>query len=186
MHTDVPGSESFLIVANVHSLRQALDLLERLDDRHYVASPPHIAPHKVGGHVRHIVEFYECFFEGVESRQVDYDSRRRDITVEGSRIVAIARIRTIVERLENGPALRGDAVVRIRMEDAPEGCKDCFLTSSVARELQVLNSHTVHHFALIAMTLKSLGLPVDREFGVAPSTLRHAAAARSAARVEAA
>ena len=48
-----------------------------------------------------------------------------------------------------------------------------FLISSVGRELQVLSSHTIHHFALMAMTLRVLGVPVDPDFGMAPSTLRY-------------
>jgi hypothetical protein len=47
------------------------------------------------------------------------------------------------------------------------------MISSTGRELQTLSSHTIHHFALIAMTLRVLGHKVDRDFGMAPSTLRY-------------
>ena len=46
---------------------------------------------------------------------------------------------------------------------------------SVSRELQVLSSHTIHHFALIAMTLRLHGIEMDPDFGMAPSTLRYLA-----------
>jgi hypothetical protein len=60
------------------------------------------------------------------------------------------------------------------MEDAEgTGVEDDLLDSSVGRELQVLSSHTIHHFALIAFTLRVLGIEVDRNFGMAPSTLRY-------------
>ena len=49
------------------------------------------------------------------------------------------------------------------------------MTSSIGREMQALASHTVHHFALIAMTLQALGFHLDRDFGMAPSTLRYQA-----------
>jgi len=42
--------------------------------------------------------------------------------------------------------------------------------------LQVLSSHTVHHFALIAMTLRLHGVEMEPGFGMAPSTLRYLAA----------
>ena len=45
--------------------------------------------------------------------------------------------------------------------------------SSLARELQFLTSHTIHHFAVIALILRAMDVEVDREFGVAPSTLRY-------------
>jgi hypothetical protein len=50
------------------------------------------------------------------------------------------------------------------------------------RELQFLLSHTVHHYALMALILRLQGFNPAAEFGVAPSTLQHwerAAAARS-------
>jgi len=51
--------------------------------------------------------------------------------------------------------------------------------STVARELIVLSSYTIHHFALIAITLKEPGLTVDPDFGVANSTLRNCEAQHS-------
>jgi hypothetical protein len=45
----------------------------------------------------------------------------------------------------------------------------------VARELQFLQSHTVHHYAVIHLMLLQQGIRPDPEFGVAPSTLRHEA-----------
>jgi hypothetical protein len=62
------------------------------------------------------------------------------------------------------------------MEDAEAvSLSDIFMQSSASRELQVLSSHTVHHFALIAMTLRMHGVEMDPGFGMAPSTLRYLA-----------
>jgi hypothetical protein len=62
------------------------------------------------------------------------------------------------------------------MEDAESNdVSDSFMESSLSRELQVLSSHTVHHFALIAVTLRAHGVQMDPDFGMAPSTLRHLA-----------
>jgi hypothetical protein len=160
---------SSLIDANIRSLRQVLELLERIDERTYGEPPPGFVPHRVGGHLRHILEFYECFLDGIEPRAVDYDARRRDASIEKSPRAAMARIREIIARLENTPALRDDCVLRIRVEEAP----GAFVVSSAGRELQVLSSHTIHHFALIAVTLRAHGVDVDRDFGMAPSTLRY-------------
>jgi hypothetical protein len=49
--------------------------------------------------------------------------------------------------------------------------------STLGRELQVVASHTVHHFALIALLLERLSVPVAAGFGVAASTRRHEAPA---------
>jgi hypothetical protein len=45
-----------------------------------------------------------------------------------------------------------------------------WLTSSVAREMEFVLSHMIHHHALIAEKLVGQGIILDRAFGVAPST----------------
>jgi hypothetical protein len=68
--------------------------------------------------------------------------------------------------------LDADAPVRVRMEDG-----EIWMGSTIARELQVVASHTTHHYALIAITARSLGVEPDEAFGVARSTLRYLAVA---------
>jgi hypothetical protein len=122
------------------------------------------------------MEFYECFLDGLAGGRIDYDARKRDLSVETSRQTAQARIRILTRRLQSEPALRVDSLVSVRMEDsAGSRISEPLLVSSVGRELQVLSSHSIHHFALIAMTLRALGVPVDPDFGMAPSTLRYRA-----------
>ena len=163
-----------LIRSNVELLRQALDLMSQIGDAEFRDAPPQMEPHKAGSHLRHVLEFYECFIRGVSRGTIDYDSRQRDASVETSREVAMARIAAIVQCLESDALLQMDTLVLVRAEDAESlGLADPFVTSSIARELLTLSSHTIHHFALIAMTLRAHGVAVDPDFGVAPSTLRH-------------
>jgi hypothetical protein len=172
---------------NTRWLRQALDLLGRLDPRRFSTSPKGLAPHRVSSHLRHIIEFYECFLDGLEAVHIDYDARRRDLTLESSISIAAGRICGIIARLESDRALLHDGVLFVRMEDAAAfDLIDPFLMSSVARELMTLSSHTIHHFALIAMTLRGHGVSLDTDFGVAPSTLRHREQKRTARTAEAA
>jgi hypothetical protein len=46
-------------------------------------------------------------------------------------------------------------------------------SSSVVRELEFLQSHTVHHYSLIAILLRLQGIEPEEDFGVAPSTLEY-------------
>lgn len=166
-----------LIIANVNWLKQALSLLQQLDDDKYTRPPKGLEPHQVGSHLRHILEFYECFLDGLDSSHIDYDARRRDESIEKSRNRAAEKIRALIHRLTEDPAVRMDPIVFVRMEHAEdERPSDPFMFSSVRRELQVLSSHTIHHFALIAVTMRAHGLDVDPTFGMAPSTLRYHAA----------
>lgn len=158
-----------LVETNVQWLRQALDLLERIDDAAYANSPAGMEPHRAGGHLRHILEFYQAFLAGLPSRRIDYDARRRDPEIERSRPAAAAAIRAITRDLHDFAARKVDCVVWVRTDGE-------LSQSFIERELQVLSSHTIHHFALIAMTLRLHGVAMPPDFGMAPSTLRYHAA----------
>ena len=174
--TTRPSRQSALIETNVHWLRQALRLVAGLDDTAYATTPRGLAPHRAGAHLRHVLEFYHCFLEGLECSHIDYDARRRHEAIEYSRDAALAGIRSIVHTLETWRDLHQERIIWVRMEDAEHSAvRESFMESSVSRELQALSSHTVHHFALIAITLRMHGVELDSEFGMAPSTLRYLA-----------
>jgi hypothetical protein len=162
-----------LIEMNVRWLRQALDLLYRIDDAQYASTPAGMAPHRAGGHLRHIVEFYQAFLSGLESSHIDYDARPRDLAVERFRESAESAIYSILNALETSHDVRTDRIIWVRMEDASAAVAKPFMESSVSRELQVLSSHTIHHFALISMTLRLHGVEMEADFGMAPSTIRY-------------
>lgn len=161
-----------LVSTNVGWLQQALSLVDQIDDATFADCPEGLVPHRVGSHLRHVLEFYECFLSGIKSSRIDYDARKRDETLERSRHSAAAKIRSIIHRLEEASSVPEDSRLAVRMENADE---DVYLSSSVGRELQALSSHTIHHFALIAVTLRLHGFEVDPTFGMSPSTLRYQA-----------
>ena len=162
-----------LVQVNIGWLRQALALVGQMDDETFSTSPAGLAPHRVGSHLRHVLEFYQCFLDGLATSRIDYDARKRDESIEHRRQSATISIRSIVSRLEEVSSFEEDWKLAVRLENANE---DVYLTSSVGRELQALSSHTIHHFALIAITLRVHGLEVDPDFGMSPSTLRYQAA----------
>lgn len=159
-----------LIATNVGWLEQALSHLQQMSDTTFSTSPMGLQPHRVGSHLRHALEFYECFLDGLEASFVDYDARKRDELIMRSRHAAAEKIHSIIRRLELIASESDDVPLTIRAENA-----DYDLTSSLGRELQALSSHTIHHFALMAVTLKLHGFEVSSEFGMSPSTLRHQA-----------
>src|SRR5690348_2830936 len=125
--------QSALVATNIRWLRQALHLVERLGDAVYSTPAPGFAPHRVGSHLRHILEFYRCFLEGLDSSRIDYDSRRRDQAIELSRAAASKAIRSIVQALETRSGLREERMVSVRMEDAEESrVHDGFMESSIS------------------------------------------------------
>jgi hypothetical protein len=157
-----------LLSLNLHWLREALQLVNRLEDGAFISSPSALPGQRAGSHFRHILEFYECFLDGREAGIINYSARRRDADVENSRHAAAARIRYIIRGLEEVAFHPHDGVM-MRAESATD---ETWLPSSYLRELEALSSHTVHHFAMIAVILRLLGIAVDPDFGVSPSTLK--------------
>jgi len=176
--SEMPSSPvSELLSLNLHWLREALLLVNRLDDAAFVRSPSALPDQRAGSHFRHILEFYESFLEGLEAGIIDYSARRRDADVEHKRQAAAARIRFIIGSLE-GVSFHPHDGVMVRAES---GNEETWLASSYVRELEALSSHTVHHFAMIAVILRLLGIAVAPDFGVSPSTLKFRASGSRAA-----
>jgi uncharacterized damage-inducible protein DinB len=170
----MPNCSQYLIEANAALLRQGLELIFGMSDEAYQEPVKEVFGRAIGAHVRHVLEFYECFFDGMRSGWIDYDARRRDRMVEQSRVFAMHKMESYLAAFSTDGRLERASKLRVRMEDAPDAvAADAWLESSVPRELQVLLSHTTHHYALIAVGVRLLGYDVPARFGIAPSTLRH-------------
>jgi len=158
-----------LLRENVEVLRQGLRLLERIDDEQFRTGVPDMKLSGPGPHFRHVVDFYRRLFEGLgqegDSNAVDYDRRDRDPSIEAERAVCKAVMQELVARLET--IERVDRPLDVRCDQLPSA------RSTLGRELQGLVSHTVHHYALIAIAVRVQGVDPGPEFGVAPSTLAY-------------
>jgi uncharacterized damage-inducible protein DinB len=165
-----------LITANVDALLQARDVLERVNDSMYAQAAPGTNGISIGRHMRHVLEFYQCFLHGTDRGVIDYDSRSRSVAVETDRCVAAQRTDELLWGLQRLPAALAERPVHVFGEDT-----GILLASTVGRELQALVSHTIHHFAMIGVALHAWGTSVDPTFGVAPSTLRYLARTAEAA-----
>ena len=161
-----------LVEDNLIVLQQGVDLLDALDARVYAREGRFIARSSVGGHFRHCIDFYTAFLDGVALGRIDYTARERDPRVERDSRRARARLAGIALRLA---ALAGaaDATLAVRSEDQDPEREPIWSPSSLGRELQVVSSHTVHHFAMIAVLLRLEGVEPPEDFGVAPSTLAY-------------
>ena len=161
---------------NLHFLDQATTLLESLDDQLFTSQDSH-GHSSVGAHLRHTLDAYRCFLDGLQDNRVDYDARQRDPQIESVRTSALERIAFIRDALAELDESDRHRTVDVRCDAAAWDQQHAWTRSTIGRELQFLLSHTVHHFALVAMTLRSLGFEPGQGFGVAPSTLEHLDAA---------
>jgi hypothetical protein len=163
-----------LVADNLSVLDQARDLVGRLDARVYSAVEGMPITSGAGAHLRHCLDFYDCLLEGLTSGRVDYNRRERDELTATDPERAVARIDATSLAIE-GISHSGLFTHLLVRADGSGDQSDPTLwgRSSVERELQFLLSHTIHHFALIALIVRLQGIEPGPEFGVAPSTLAY-------------
>ncbi|MCI0698412.1 DinB family protein [candidate division KSB1 bacterium] len=163
-----------IIRDNILFLRQGIGLLEELNDEIYAKTVTPFFNSGTGKHIRHNLDHYEMFLAGLSTGSIDYDGRQRDPQIETDRRYAIQKMLSIISRLEGIETQRLDDPISVKMNEGEEvNDSSSRSQSTIRRELQFLLSHTVHHYALIAIILKLQGFDCDEDFGVAPSTLKY-------------
>ncbi|MEZ5429373.1 MAG: DinB family protein [Pyrinomonadaceae bacterium] len=164
-------SINHLVERHVLVIEQGIELIEDLSDSEYTFSRE-TDRGTVGTHFRHILDFVCRFLDGLEEGRIDYNRRERDPLTETDRDHAIERFRLICLQLQALPEEIGDCEILSHLEPGNfVEEENAWCRTSVLRELEFLQSHTLHHYALIAAKLSLQGIEVDEEFGVAPSTL---------------
>ena len=154
--------ENPFIASSAALLWQGVELMQNLSDEVFAAN----GRGSVGAHFRHCLDFITNFLNGVETGSIDYNHRERDRQVEQDREYAVSRFMFAIGQLQDLLHIDLDKAVLVKLET-----HDIWCQSSVLREVEYLNSHTTHHYALIALKLRQQGFSINDNFGVAPSTL---------------
>ena len=162
---------------HLEQLKSLQKLVEETTQQQYTASIDSLPHSTMGGHVRHILEFFDCFLEGFSKGEIDYTKRKRDVSVEEFPNKASLKCQQIIESLQALTDTQMSQSVAIWSEMQEKSEK---LPSSISRELEYLFHHMVHHLALIGVYLRSQGVSLHPEFGVAPSTVQYWDANKSA------
>jgi len=153
-------------------LRQARDLVRVMDDETYTAETPLLPGGSPGKHLRHCLDFYAAFFRGLPAGRIDYSRRRRDPAVESRRNAALEAIESIETKLASLDEASLHRPVLVRGEEEARG-PATWSRSTLLRELHVLLSHTIHHYALMGVIVRTRGIEPPPSFGVSPSTLAY-------------
>jgi hypothetical protein len=159
----------------IEVLKQGRDLLGQIDDQTFLRAIPPMFNYGIGSHIRHCLDFFSCFLAGLAARRIYYDSRERHEALEKDRGAAVQKTETLIQHMSELTIASEPLVVSVRLEDAAG--QQQWSHSSIARELQALKSHTIHHYALIAVLLRLQGIEPPEEFGISTATLRQRRAA---------
>jgi hypothetical protein len=160
-----------LVGDNIALIDQGIALVSTLGAV-YSSPAPRGLHNGIGPHFRHCIDFYNSFLNSAADGRVNYDCRKRNVLIESDPELAALELKTIVERLEPYRFVDGSRELLVVLEGS-ENENPFWTRSSIARELQSLLSHTVHHYALVAVALRLQGIEPASEFGVAPSTLEY-------------
>ena len=157
-----------LINSLISTLYKSKNLLQELNSKSYCCKE--IGPYysSVGSHVRHILDFYTCIFNGLECEHVNLTSRERDQRIENDCHCAISRIDTIVAKIQGLNSKDLNSFIKV---DDDLGNGIVTLQYTLGALLAQANGHTIHHYAIIGYILDRLDVEIrDENFGYNPTT----------------
>ena len=150
---------------NIETLTELSELLKQLPDKYFMARlSGYCGP--VGTQIRHIIEFYKGFLQGLELGTVNYDDRPRNPDLETSCDKALEQIGIICRHL----ALLDDQYEALDFQACGGTDQTLSTTSNMHRELLFLHNHTAHHKAIITLLLEPTGFKMPDAFGLALAT----------------
>jgi hypothetical protein len=154
------------------NLAQISYLLQNITNKQYTAQTEVLSGSTIGGHIRHILEFYLLLVSGSVSGIISYDTRKRDKKIESDPVHASKTIDMLLYGINR---IDEEKPIKLEADFSSYGGYINRISSSVGRELAYCIEHSVHHQALIKAGLIALGLKelIDENFGVACSTIRY-------------
>lgn len=157
-----------MIAEIVENLEKGKYLLTNISDAKYAdkSIPPYHS--SIGAHVRHILDVFQCVFDGLENKSIDLTKRERNTQVESFTASGLNYFDSIINQLNKLSKEEFDATVCV-IDDLGGG--KITVNNTLAGILVQAQSHAIHHYASIGYMLHFLevNLPIDC-FGVNPTT----------------
>lgn len=157
-----------MIEAIEKNLLRGVSLLQYISDEDY--SNTTIAPYysSIGGHIRHILDVFDCIFEGVDSNKINLINRKRNELAENYTVHGINYLTSTIEKLNNLNPADFDKIVTVT-DDLGLGVVSANYT--LVGILIQAHSHAIHHFASVGYVISQLGIQLpDEDFGFNPTT----------------
>ncbi len=154
------------IVSIQKNLTDLSHLLSQLSTDDYTCQYLELSKATIGEHTRHIIELFQCLENQYESGIINYDSRKRDYTIQNCTETAKTAIECIIENLKkpNKNLILQQVIGNQILE----------IESNYTRELLYNLEHSIHHQALIKVAiLQNDSITIDENFGVAHSTIEY-------------
>ena len=168
MRTRFLSQNKTLLQTNVDALNEGAALLALLKPEQYTLGFKPAFHSTIGAHFRHVLEHYRCFIKQLDSGSICYDKRDRDQLLECDFDYANRAIEELKESLIDLESQDLNRVCQLDDQQS-QGTVD----TTIYRELLFLQSHTMHHYAIIGAMTRSFGARPADDFGVAIATREH-------------
>jgi hypothetical protein len=148
---------------------QLAETINKLSPSQYIQPCNNLVNHTIGQHVRHIIELFQCLELGYPENLVNYEKRKRDVTIENNKDLALGLLQSIYKNLEKPDK---EMTLQACYDDhAPEPIS---IPTNYYREVAYNLEHTIHHMALIRVGIREVStIPLPEDFGVASSTVKY-------------
>jgi hypothetical protein len=155
------------LTEQMQALQQLLLVLNNVQYTHKI---DHLGKASIGGHTRHIIELLQCAIDGYNIGNVDYVNRKRNLSLENDKHLAIEALQALQTEMVLPDKLLTMVVDEIGNTTAPT------VSTTYFREMVYNTEHAIHHLALIKVALIEMQLQViDENFGMAYSTIKYKA-----------
>jgi hypothetical protein len=157
------------------AVRNAFDQLAGslclLQPREYPQPCKTLSGHSIGQHVRHIIELFQALQTGYGTGIVNYEKRKRELTIETDRDLACLLLEQIYQDLDRPDK---PLLLETSFADDPAGLP-LLLSSNYNREIAYNLEHTIHHMALIRIGINEVdpSLVLPEEYGIASATIKY-------------
>jgi len=156
-----------------NTLEKSLILLENMPESAYVDDSVGPFYSSIGGHIRHILDFYTSIFKGLNNYLIDLTDRERNTIIEVDVNFAKMEIKNVLVELEN--YLNYDLEDKYELVD-DLGLGKVSIPTNLYAVLVQANSHTIHHYAIVSQLLFTFDIVIeDKTFGYNPTTPKKAA-----------
>jgi len=159
-----------MIKAVEANLQRGIQLLNCISNDEYCDKT--IAPYysSIGGHMRHILDVFDCVFDGLETEEINLINRKRNQLVENYTKSGIIYFEDIIEKLHKLKTEDFETMINVT-DDLGLGAVT--IKTTLIGMLMQAHSHAIHHFAIVAHIISQLGIQLpDDDFGFNPTTPR--------------
>lgn len=160
-----------MVEAIERNLLRGVKLLNYISDSEYDNTT--IAPYysSIGGHMRHILDVFDCVFEGLGKSEINLINRKRNELYEKYTKDGIVYFEKTIINLNKLEAEDFNRIVKVT-DDLGLGIITANYT--LAAVLIQAHSHAIHHFASVGYVIFQLGINLpDDDFGFNPTTPRN-------------